>query len=73
MVDTTNLTDGELEKAGWERRSIMDGPLLEEAVRMYRELGFEVMVREVDPEDLKGTGSCVDCFGCTLKVIYTRR
>lgn len=73
MVEATDLTESELESKGWERRSILDGPLLEEAVRQYEELGFEVIVREVSPDDLKGGNSCVDCYACSLKVIYTRR
>jgi len=73
MVEATDLTEGELENAGWERRSILDGARLEEAVRMYEELGFEVLVREVGPDDLKDSNSCIDCYACSLKVIYTRR
>ena len=73
MVEVTDLTESELEKAGWERRSILDGSRLEEAVRMYEELGFEVLVREIDPADLKGVDDCINCFSSTLKVVYTRR
>ena len=73
MVDSTDLTETELEMEGWERRSILDGPLLEDAVQQYKELGFEVVVREVGPEDLKQIDGCIDCYACSLKVINTRR
>lgn len=59
---------------GWERRFIADSKRVEEAMRLYEELGYEVcadpvLVDQIDP----------DCEGCQLvmlfqfKTIYTRK
>lgn len=59
---------------GWERRFIADGRRAEEAVDLYRELGYEVVADPVRPEDLAG-----ECEACRIvamlsfKSIYTRR
>jgi hypothetical protein len=60
--------------AGWERRFIADGARVEEAVRLYQELGFEVCADPLQPEGL--AGECEDCQLLMLlkyKTIYTRR
>ena len=60
--------------AGWERRFIAEGTRVEEAVRLYQELGFEVCADPLQPEDL--AGECEDCQLLMLlqfKTIYTRR
>lgn len=68
-------------KDGWTRRFIACEPRLSEAVELYRETGFEVLLAEL-PEE---TG-CEDCTeddeqGCRIcyrgdedryRVIYTR-
>jgi len=59
--------------AGWERRFIGDGPRVEEAMRLYEELGFEVCADPLQPEAL--AGECEDCQLLMLlkfKTIYTR-
>ncbi len=59
--------------AGWERRFIADGPRVEEAMRLYGELGFEVCADPLQPEAL--AGECEDCQLLMLlqfKTIYTR-
>ncbi|HZD05174.1 MAG TPA: hypothetical protein VE173_09660 [Longimicrobiales bacterium] len=59
---------------GWERRFIADGQRAEEAVDLYRRLGYEVVADPVRPEDLAG-----ECEACRIvammrfKSIYTRR
>ena len=50
-------TEAELLAQGWERRFIYDEPRLSEAVEIYRELGFEVTLLPVSPDD-------VDCSEC---------
>ena len=66
--------DPERLAAGWERRFIADGRRAEEAMELYRELGFEVCADPVRPEDLGG-----ECEACRLvaalrfRSIYTRR
>jgi hypothetical protein len=59
---------------GWERRFIADGRRAEEAMALYRELGFEVVADPLRPEDMPD-----DCDDCQLlatlrfRTIYTRR
>ena len=59
---------------GWERRFVADGPRAEEAIGLYRELGFEVLADPVAPEDLDGgCGECHVPDQPRFRVIYTRR
>jgi len=58
---------------GWQRRFIADGARCEEALRLYRELGYEVCADPLAPEDL--AGECGDCqlvMALQFKTIYTR-
>lgn len=73
MVDSDELTDDELTGQGWERRSILDISRLDEVVEMYRELGFEVLVRDFDPTMVTDPDSCIECTDDKVKVVYTRR
>jgi hypothetical protein len=62
----------ELEKEGWEMRSVLDEPRLSEAVELYKELGFEVKVLPFVPAEFPG--ECAECMkgACDrYKVIYT--
>ena len=61
-----------LEEDGWVRRSVLGGPRLEEAVRTYRELGFEVLVRKFEKNEITDPDSCTECMNGTESVIYTR-
>ena len=64
----------ELEKEGWERRSIIDEPRVKELVDLYESLGFETHIEAVRPEEM--VGECTECFetNCTkYKAIYTRK
>jgi hypothetical protein len=66
--DPARLTDG------WERRFIADGPRIEEAMALYRELGYEVVADPLRRDDM--TDDCEDCQLLALmqfKTIYTRR
>ena len=72
MVDVSDFKEDPLEKEGWERCSILDGSRLSEVVKMYEELGFEVLVTEFDPEKIDASESCSDCVDEQLKVVYTR-
>ena len=72
MVDVSDLKEDPLEKEGWQRRSILDEPRLSEAVKMYEELGFEVLVTEFDSELFDAPEGCFDCVDGQLKVVYTR-
>ena len=59
---------------GWERRFVADGARVEELVRLYEELGYEVCTRRIRPEQIGG--SCEGCRAAILagfQMIYTRR
>ena len=59
----------------WERRSIIDIDRVSEQVEMYEEIGFEVMVKDVDPEHLPEE-YCKECFIANpekYKILYTRK
>ena len=58
---------------GWERRFIAEGARCEEAMALYRELGFEVVADPLPPEAL--AGECEDCqlvMALRFRTIYTR-
>ena len=60
--------------SGWEMRTTIDEPRLSELVELYEELGFEVLLREIDRETL-GDG-CNECYLVQperFRTIYTRR
>ena len=59
----------------WERRSIIDNDRVSEQVEMYESIGFEVMVKDVDPERLPEE-YCKECFIANpekYKILYTRK
>ena len=59
---------------GWERRFVADRVRADEMMRLYEELGFEVVADPIDPEELRG--QCEDCLllaRLQFKMIYTRR
>ena len=58
--------------AGWERRFVVAPPRLEEAVALYRELGYEVALAPAQPADLPDAcgGPCIDS---QHQVVFTRR
>ena len=63
----------ELEKEGWERRSIVDEPRVRELVDLYESLGFETHIEPARPEDL--ASECTECFETKCikyKEIFTR-
>jgi hypothetical protein len=59
---------------GWERRFIADGPRAEEMMRVYEDIGFEVLAEPILPEHVGD--QCEDCqllIRLQFKMIYTRR
>lgn len=59
----------------WERRSIIGNERVSEQVEMYESIGFEVMVKDVDPEQLPEE-YCKECFIANpekYKILYTRK
>ncbi len=58
---------------GWTRRFIADGARAEEAIALYRELGFEVCADPVRPEEIaEECGDCRLLAALKFKTIYTR-
>jgi len=74
LSDEHIAADPERIADGWERRFIANGPRAEEMMRLYRELGFEVVA---DPVQAGHAGDdCEDCqvvIASQFKMIYTRR
>jgi hypothetical protein len=64
----------QLTAQGWTKRFTAGEPRLSEVVGEYQELGFEVQVEPIDPNEI--TGECTSCLmACCdrYKTIYTRR
>jgi len=65
----------QLHEAGWTRRFTALGRRLNEAVELYRQLGFDVRMEAVDlnEEETAGAEGCKDCFvTMQARTIYTR-
>jgi hypothetical protein len=63
-----------LEQEGWIRQFTADEPRLSEAAEEYGQLGFEVLLEPIDPQEMEG--QCASCLlaACDqYKIIYTRR
>jgi hypothetical protein len=72
MVEVTDFKDDPLEKEGWRRRSILDEPRLSEVVKMYQEMGLEVLIVDLDPRLVEGCKNCIEYQPRRYKVVYTR-
>jgi len=72
MVDVADLPEDQLEREGWERRSILDDPRLSEVVASYEEMGLEVVLKEFDGAKADGCVTCLDGSTSKLMIIYTR-
>ena len=59
----------------WVRRGILDNHRVSEQVEMYESIGFEVMVKDVDPDHLPQE-YCKECYIANpekYKILYTRK
>jgi hypothetical protein len=66
--------DPKLLAEGWQRRHLADANRAEEAVELYRSMGYEVRVETLTPDDFGP--QCAQCAlaGCRACVlIYTRQ
>lgn len=64
-----------LQEQGWTRRFTALGRRLNEAMELYRQLGFEILLEptDLDEEHIAGAGGCEQCIVTTLaRTIYTR-
>lgn len=69
----SETTEQRLTREGWTKQSTHDEPRLSEMVETYQELGFEVRLEPLRPEQ---TAECTECMKGSaeqFKVIYTRR
>ncbi len=63
----------DLAAAGWRRMSTIDEPRLSELIELYRESGFEVLLRPVSREELGD--ACAECLLAQserFRTIYVR-
>ena len=67
--------DQELLDAGWQRRSMIEPARVEEFTELYEAMGFDVLVRPLDPATF--AEKCRQCAtsACSSNyvLIYTRR
>ncbi len=64
-----------LQEQGWTRRFTALGRRLNEAIELYRQLGFEILLEpaDLDEEYRAGAAGCEQCIVTTLaRTIYTR-
>jgi hypothetical protein len=70
-----NKSENINKSAEWLRRSITDNERVAEQVELYESIGFEVMVKDVVPDQLPAE-YCKECFISNpekYKIIYTRK
>ena len=73
--NVSQLRSIQLQEEGWTRRFTALGRRLNEAVELYRQLGFEVRMEPVDlnEEETAGAEGCKVCFvTMQARTIYTR-
>jgi len=58
---------------GWEKRSTTDESRLSELVKMYEEIGFEVLLSPFDPDEEPGCSECMKISPQQYRTIYTRK
>ena len=62
----------ELEREGWERKTVIDEPRLSELAALYESLGFEVLLEPLVPDD-EECSACMAADPDRFKTIYVRR
>ena len=60
-------TRQQLEAEGWKMASATGGDHLKRMLEMYEELGIEVCIEEIKPEEC---GGCIECFTADNETIY---
>jgi hypothetical protein len=63
----------EILNEGWEKRAATDEPRLSELVKLYEELGFEVLLAPFDPDEEPGCSECMRTSSHNYRTIYTRK
>lgn len=72
MNEVVNKTREELEEGGWKLASTTSGAHLKRILEMYEEIGLDVYLEEVAPEECGGCTICYTAGDETLTRIYTR-
>lgn len=65
-------TKQQLEAEGWKLASVTGGDHLKRTLEMYQELGIEVYLEEVKPEEAEGCAECYKAGNETIYRIYTK-
>jgi hypothetical protein len=77
VMDMINIlekrTEAQLAEQGWERHSTLDDPRLSEFVELYKEIGFEVHLEPIHPEEEIGCMKCMLENPEKYKTIYIRK
>lgn len=60
-MDKGKTSTERLEQQGWTQRFTGIGPRLDEMVKLYEELGFEVHLESMDSHNLPAA-ACEECF-----------
>ena len=72
MSEEARKTREELEKEGWKLASTTSGAHLRRILEMYEEIGLDVCLEEVTPEECGGCTICYTVGDETITRIYTR-
>jgi hypothetical protein len=72
-MNRTTKTRKELEREGWKESSITGGQQLGRILEMYQELGIEVYLEEIGPEECGGCTECYKAANETICKVYTKR
>ena len=73
LKENSSLTrEKELTAQGWQRRATYDEPRLSEMIAMYKDIGFEVHVEPIHPEEENGCTGCMQLTPDLYKTVYTR-
>ena len=73
MNEEAKKPRGELEEEGWKLAATSSGAHLRRIVEMYQEVGFDVHLEEITPEECGGCTICYVAGNETITRIYTRR
>ncbi|MBU1571135.1 MAG: hypothetical protein KKE00_11565 [Proteobacteria bacterium] len=68
MTDKQNIFN-----EGWGKRSTTDEPRLSELIKMYEEIGFEVLLMPFAPDEEPGCSECMKTSPQRYRTIYTRK
>ena len=66
------MSRGEMPEGQWILASISGGAHLERTVEMYKELGLDVYLEEVDPGECRECRVCYEAGNEAMYRIYTR-